>query len=86
MNLIIGSVLFGFILGFILGSRIKKDDEIGFNFTIGSYIVIFIASCFVAWQLGNYPYYTDFNFSTAFISSLLGIFAGKLVFARGSSN
>ena len=77
-----GPIIFGLILGLIIGSQIKlKTGDTAF--TISSFILIFIAGIIVAWQSGNYPFYTDFGFSTAFLSALIGIFAGKIIFARG---
>lgn len=76
-----GPIIFGLILGLIIGSQIKlnlTDTE----FTLGSFIFILIAGIIVAWQSGNYPFYTDLPISTAFLSALIGIFVGKLIFAR----
>lgn len=85
MNLILGSIIFGLLIGFILGTRIKKDFNLGFNFTVGSYITVIIVVFLVAWQLGNYPYYTDLPLSTAFVSGLIGILLGKLLLGRKST-
>ena len=81
MMLSLGPIIFGLIFGLIIGSQIKlsvSDAE----FTLGSFVVIFIAGIIVAWQSGNYPFYTDLPISTAFLSALIGIFVGKLLFAR----
>ncbi len=76
----LGPIIFGLILGLIIGSQIKiRDDS---KFTLGSFVVILIAGIIVAWQSGNYPFYTDLPISTAFLSALIGIFVGKLLFAR----
>ena len=80
MMLSLGPIIFGLILGVIIGSQIKTnvgDSEL----TIASFVII-IAGIIVAWQSGNYPFYTDLPISTAFISALIGIFVGKLLFAR----
>ena len=77
----LGPILFGLILGLVIGSQIKLNVSDA-NFTLGSFIVIFIAGIIVAWQSGNYPFYTDLPISTAFLSALIGIFVGKLLFAR----
>lgn len=77
----LGPIIFGLILGLIIGSQIKlKSNDT--NFTLGSFIIILIAGIIVAWQSGNYPFYTDLPISTAFLSALIGIFVGKLIFAR----
>lgn len=76
-----GPIIFGLILGLIIGSQIKLND-IGVKFTLGSFAVILIAGLIMAWQLSNFPFYTDSSISTAFLSALIGIFVGKLLFAR----
>ncbi|OEC93831.1 energy-converting hydrogenase B subunit J [Methanobrevibacter sp. A27] len=77
----LGPIIFGIILGVIIGSQIKLKccDS---NFTWTSFVIIIIAGIIIAWQSGNYPFYTDLPISTAFVSALIGIFVGKLLFAR----
>ena len=77
----LGPIIFGLIFGLIIGSQIKLNVSDA-KFTKASFIVILIAGIIVAWQSGNYPFYTDFPISTAFLSALIGIFVGKLLFAR----
>ena len=80
MMLSLGPIIFGLILGLIIGSQIKLnvgDSE----FTLTSFVVIFIAGIIIAWLSGNFPYY-DVTVSTAFLSPLIGIFVGKILFAR----
>lgn len=77
----LGPIIFGLILGLIIGSQIKLNVSDA-KFTLGSFVVIFIAGILVAWQAGPYPFYTDLPISTAFLSALIGIFVGKLLFAR----
>ena len=81
MMLIWGPMIFALILGLVIGSQIKLnvDDT---KFTKASFIVIIIAAIILAWTLGNYPFYTDMPISSAFLSALIGIFAGMLLFAR----
>lgn len=81
MMLTLGPIIFGLILGLVIGSQIrfKFGDS---NFTLSAVITIFIAGLIVAWQSGNFPFYTDLPISTAFVSALIGIFVGSLVFAR----
>lgn len=76
----LGPIIFGLILGLIIGSQIKIRDNT--KFTLGSFVIILIAGIIVAWQSGNYPFYNDLPISTAFLSALIGIFVGKLLFAR----
>ncbi len=77
----LGPIIFGLILGLLIGSQIKLNVSDA-KFTLGSFAVILIAGIIVAWQSGNYPFYTDLPISTAFLSALIGIFVGKLIFAR----
>ncbi|WP_292826892.1 energy-converting hydrogenase B subunit J [Methanobrevibacter sp.] len=81
MMLSLGPIIFGLILGLVIGSQIKLNVSDA-KFTKASFIVILIAGIIVAWQSGNYPFYTDLPISTAFLSALIGIFVGKLLFAR----
>ena len=77
----LGPIIFGLILGLVIGSQIKlKVNDT--HFTLGAFIIVLIAGIIVAWQSGNYPFYTDLPISTAFLSALIGIFVGKLIFAR----
>lgn len=77
----LGPVIFGIILGLIIGSQIKLNVN-DTHFTLGAFMIIIIAGIIVAWQSGNFPFYTDLPLSTAFLSALIGIFVGKLIFAR----
>ena len=76
-----GPIIFAVILGLIIGSQIKLKFSDS-KFTLASVIVIIIAGIIMAWQAGNYPFYTDFPISTAFLSALIGIIVGSLLFAR----
>ena len=77
----LGPIIFGLIFGLIIGSQLKLNVG-DTRFTLGSFVVILIAGIIMAWQLGNFPFYTDLPISTAFLSALIGIFVGKLLFAR----
>ena len=77
----LGPIIFGLILGVVIGSQIKLNN-VDAKFTKASFIIILIAGIIVAWQSGNYPFYTDLPISTAFLSALIGIFVGRLLFAR----
>jgi energy-converting hydrogenase B subunit J len=77
----IGPIIFGVVLGLIIGSQIKLNVN-DTHFTLGSFIVILIAGIIMAWEFGNFPFYEDLPISTAFLSALIGIFVGKLIFAR----
>lgn len=77
----LGPIIFGLILGLVIGSQIKLNVS-DTHFTLAAFIIILIAGIIVAWQSGNFPFYTDLPVSTAFLSALIGIFVGKLIFAR----
>ena len=77
----LGPIIFGLILGLVIGSQIRLNVN-DTHFTLGAFIIILIAGIIVAWQSGNYPFYSDLPVSTAFLSALIGIFVGKLIFAR----
>ena len=61
----IGPIVIGLILGLVIGSQIKTGNSDS-KYTLGSFVVILIAGIIVAWQSGNYPFYTDLPISTAF--------------------
>lgn len=84
--IVLGPIIFGLILGLVIGSQIKSNSKYDIHLTVASFVVIVIAGLVMAWQLGQYPFYNDVPFSTAFVSALIGILLGKLLFARGSSN
>jgi len=73
--LYLGPSLFGFLIGFILGTRIKEDER----FPISAYIVIFIAAILMAWQLGPFPYYKDLPLASGFLAAFIGIIAGRII-------
>ena len=77
----LGSIIFGLILGAIIGSQIKLN-ACDAKFTLSSFVIVLIAGFIVAWKLDEFPYYSFLPVSTAFLSALIGIFVGKLLFAR----
>lgn len=80
----IGPIVFGLILGVIIGSQIKTDNISDTSFTASSYVIIIIAALMMAWQLGEFPYYEYIPLSTGFVSALIGILLSKFIFARSS--
>ncbi|MEJ8542093.1 energy-converting hydrogenase B subunit J [Methanothermobacter wolfeii] len=72
-----GPVIFGFLLGLILGSRIRED-----MFPASSYLLVLVVLVLVAWNLGPFPYYTDLPIATGFVAAVLGIMTGKILFRR----
>ena len=79
-----GSIIFGFILGLIIGSQLKTSNIKDGNFTASSYIVIIIAALLVAWLLGEFPFYTYIPISSAFVSALVGLLLSKFIIAGRS--
>ena len=82
MTFYAGPVILGFLMGFIMGSRIKFNPESGLNFTTGSYILIVIAALVAAYLIGPFPYYVDVPLASGFLSAIVGIFIGKVVLGR----
>ncbi len=77
-----GPLVLGFLLGFIIGSRIKFNAESGLKFTIGSYLVIIIAALVAAYLIGPYPYYKDAPLASGFLATIIGIFVGKILLGK----
>jgi len=72
-----GPIIFGFLLGFILGSRIRDDE-----FPASTYIALLLVLILVAWNIGPFPYYTDIPIATGFAAAAAGMVAGKLLLGR----
>ena len=83
--LILGPVIFGLILGFVVGIQIKTNSKQETKFTLASFVAIIIAGLLMAWQLGAYPFYTDVPIATGFIFALIGVLIGKLVSSAGEA-
>ncbi|KYK38012.1 MAG: energy-converting hydrogenase B subunit J [Theionarchaea archaeon] len=74
----IGALIASFVLGFIIGCRIRR-------FSAVIYVVLFLAAIVVSFFVGNYPFYT-FEVSSeiiplnlVFITSFLGLIVGSLL-------
>jgi energy-converting hydrogenase B subunit J len=78
-----GPLILGFIIGFILGTRIKPSIGSKLNFPASVFVVLAIVVIVMAYQLGPFPWYTDSVFANGLISALAGIIVGKLTFGRG---
>ena len=81
MMLSLGPIIFGLLVGMLIGSQLRLNVSDA-QFTNASLLMILIAGIFVAWDSGNFPFYNDLPISTAFLSALIGLFVGKLLFAR----
>ena len=73
-----GPMLIALLIGFVVGTRFKNLQ----NFTLLSFVFMFIVVLLYASMYGQYPYYDDFNFSSTIISGIVGLFIGKLIFDR----
>lgn len=84
MEFYAGPIILGFILGFILGSRIRNNPASEMKFPVSVYIVFIIVAFLAAYFFGPYPYYTDVPLASGFISTAVGIIVGKLVFRNAT--
>ncbi|MBR0271939.1 MAG: energy-converting hydrogenase B subunit J [Methanobrevibacter sp.] len=80
----LGPIIFGLLLGIIIGSQIRTGNMDDTSFKASSYVIIIIAGLVMAWQLGEFPFYDYFPLSTAFASALIGVLLSKFIFARSS--
>ncbi len=78
-----GPLILGFIIGFILGTRIKPSIGSKLKFGASVYVVLAIVVVVMAYHIGPFPWYTDTPFASGLISGLAGIIVGKLTFGRG---
>jgi energy-converting hydrogenase B subunit J len=82
MTFYFGPVVIGFLLGFILGTRIKPSPESKLKFDAEIYVIVLIAAIIVAYYLGPFPYYVDVPLASGFVSAIIGLLMGKLLFGR----
>ncbi|MEN6329904.1 MAG: energy-converting hydrogenase B subunit J [Methanobacteriaceae archaeon] len=79
-----GPLILGFVLGFILGTRIKEDPQSKLKFGTSVYVIFLIAAVIVAYFQGPFPYYADAPLASGFMACAVGIILGKLLFGRSS--
>jgi len=82
MIIYLGPLVIGFLLGFILGTRIKTDPESKLKFDKEVFAIVFIAAIIVAYFIGPFPYYKDIPLASGYISGIIGLLIGKLLFGR----
>lgn len=82
MTFYIGPLVLGFLLGFILGSRIKENPESKLKFDASVYVIFFIVAVIVAYFLQPFPYYQDVPLASGFVAAAVGIIMGKLILGR----
>ena len=78
----LGPLVLGFILGFIIGTRIKPVPESKLKFDKEVYAVVVIVGIIIAWYQQPFPYYQDIPLASGFLAGLVGIILGKLTFGR----
>ena len=78
----LGPLIIGFLLGFILGTRIKPVPESKLKFDKEVYAIIVIVGIIVAYWQGPFPYYQDVPLASGFLAGIVGIMLGKLTFGR----
>jgi energy-converting hydrogenase B subunit J len=79
-----GPLILGFLLGFILGSRIRDNPNSEMDFTSSVYIVFIIVAIIAAYFFGPFPWYKDSPFANGLIAAAVGIIVGKIIFGRKS--
>jgi energy-converting hydrogenase B subunit J len=82
MIIYIGPLVLGFLMGFILGTRIKPSPESKLKFNAEVYAIVLIAAIIVAYFLGPFPYYQDVPLAVGFVSGIIGLIVGKLTLGR----
>ncbi len=80
--IVIGPIIFGFLIGFIIGTRFKTSGKTNINLTASAIILLLLFTVLIAWQLGQFPYYNDLPMATGFISAFIGLILGNLIFNR----
>ncbi len=78
-----GPIILGFILGFILGTRIQPSPTSKLKFPTSVYIVLLIVVILIAIQQGPFPFYTDTPVANGIIAAIIGVIVGKITFGRG---
>ncbi len=82
----LGPIIIGFLLGFILGTRIRPDPESKLKFNAEIFAIVLIAAIIMAYFVGPFPYYEDVPLASGFVSAIIGLLIGKLLFGRTDSN
>jgi energy-converting hydrogenase B subunit J len=77
-----GPMVLGFLLGLIMGSRIKLNPKSELKYDASVYLIFLIVAFIVAYLLGPFPYYHDFPLADGFVAAAVGIIVGKLLLGR----
>ena len=78
----LGPLVLGFLMGFIIGTRIKPVPESKLKFDKEVYGIVVIAGIIVAYWQGAFPYYQDVPLASGFLAGIVGIILGKLTLGR----
>jgi energy-converting hydrogenase B subunit J len=82
----VGPLILGFLLGFVLGTRIKENPQSKLKFDTSVYAVFLIVAVIAAYFIGPFPYYLDAPLASGFVACAVGIILGKLILgSRGLS-
>jgi Na+/melibiose symporter-like transporter len=80
----VGALVASFVLGLIIGLRIRRLPGI-------VYVVMFLAAVAVSFMVGNFPFYAEFSvggqqlsLNLVFITSFLGLLIGSALLGGGS--
>lgn len=82
----IGPLVIGFIIGFILGTKIKQSSDSKLKFSATVYAIVLITAIIMAYLIGPFPYYIDFPLASGFVAAIMGLMIGKLLFGRDKSH
>ena len=88
VSIVVGPILFGFLFGLVIGTRIHRNEENSFKFTGSAVVALLIGALLMCVDLGQFPFYADLPIATAFISAVIGILIGSFLFgssAKGDS-
>jgi energy-converting hydrogenase B subunit J len=77
-----GPLILGFILGFVLGTRVKENPQSKLKFDAPVYVVFLIVAVVAAYFIGPFPYYVDAPLASGFVACAVGIILGKLIFGK----
>ena len=72
-----GPVIFGFIIGFLVGVIMHKTPTNGIKLNTSSWIAIIIGGIIVAWWLGTFPYYEGLQLGPGFVVAIIGAIIGR---------
>jgi Mg/Co/Ni transporter MgtE len=79
----VGALAASFVLGIIIGSRIRRLSAV-------VYVVLFLTVLVVAFFVGNFPFYVlelgtePIPMNAVFVTSFLGLIFGSLLLGGGS--